>query len=103
MPRILSGAEVERGFRKLIQLNTRDPRQGLKLRKPPEFYGYYWVDGVPQFHVSSKSYRSGDVQRGRAKVLRDYLKLSPSEFEALCECPMTGPAYHELIKARLGL
>ena len=98
-----SGSEVDRGFNKLVRLNSNDPDQGLELREAPEEYGYYVVDGVRQFHVSSKARRSGDIGRGRLLQLRKYLKLNPNQFKDLCECRMTGPQYHQMIRDGLQL
>ena len=103
MPWMPSGPEVGRGFDKLIQLNQADPKQGLVIRQSSERFGWYLVDGVRQFHVSSKARPSGPVGRGRLQVLRNYLRLSTAEFKNLCECPLTGPQYHQIIRDRLGL
>ena len=98
-----SGQEVERGFDKLIRLNKSNPNQGLQLRQSSEKFGYYFVDGVRQFHVSSKARQSGGVGRGRLATLCRYLKLTPNQFKDLCECRMTGLQYHRMIRDKLGM
>ena len=103
MPWMPDGAEVSSGFGKLVRLHTRDSEQGLELRGPPEYFGWYLVDGVRQFRVSSKARRSGAVGRGRLRALQRYLRLSPVEFQDLCQCRMTGPQYHQVVRDRLGL
>ncbi len=103
MPWMPSGSDVDRGFNKLTRLNRIDPDQGLELRRAPEEYGYYLVDGVKQFYVSSKSRRSGNIGRGRLAQLCKYLKLNQNQFKDLCECRITGPQYHRMIRDRLGL
>jgi hypothetical protein len=103
MPWTPSGPEVGRGFAKLTQLNRNDPAQGLQLRSGSEKFGYYLVDGVRQFPVSSKAPMSGDVSPGRLSALRRYLQLSRNEFQALCQCQITGPQYHTFILDKLGL
>ena len=101
MPWMPDGSDVDRGFKKLERLNSNDHNQGLILRKSSEKYGYYLVDGVRQFHVSSKARRSGGIGRGRLIVLWKYLKISQNQFKDLCECRMTGPEYHQLILNKL--
>ena len=103
MPWMPSGPEVDRGFGKLIRVNKSDPSQGLQLRQSSEKFGYYLVDGERQFHVSSKARPSGGVGRGRLSVLTKYLKLTRTQFRDLCECRMTGPQYHEMIRDRFGI
>ena len=102
MPWMPSGEEIARGFRKLTLLNTNDPEQGLQLRDSPEHFGYYLVDGVRLFHVSSKARQRGGVGRGRLSVLRRYLGLTSDQFQDLCQCRMTGPQYHQMIRERYG-
>ena len=98
-----NGEEVGRGFSKLTRLNQSDPDQGLDLRQSSEKFGWYLVDGVRKFHVSSKARHSGGIGRGRLSALRRYLKLSENQFKDLCECRMTGPQYHQMIRNRLSL
>ena len=97
------GSEVSRGFNKLRRLNRQDPKQGLVIRQSSEKYGYYLIDGVRRLMVSSKARTSGSVGRGRLIALRKYLQLNLDEFKRLCDCPMSGPEYHALIRERLGL
>lgn len=101
MPWMPNGSDVDRGFKKLESLNKNDPNQGLVLGKSSEKFGYYLVDGVRQFHVSSKARKSGSIGRGRRGVLYKYLKISRDQFKDLCECRMTGPEYHHLIRNKL--
>ena len=101
MPWMPNGSDVDRGFKKLERLNNDDPNQGLILRKSSERFGYYFVDGVKQFHVSSKARKSGSIGRGRRDVLYKYLKISQNQFKDLCECRLTGPEYHQLIRNKL--
>lgn len=101
MPWMPNGPDVDRGFKKLEKLNKNDPKQGLKLGKSSEKYGFYFVDGVKQFYVSSKARLSGDIGPGRLLQLRKYLKLTQDQFKDLCECRMTGPEYHQLIRNKL--
>ena len=103
MPWMPNGSDIDHGFSKMIRLNRNDPEQGLVLRQSAEEYGFYLVDGVRQFPVSSKARHSGDIGRGRFLALRRYLKLDPREFKDLCECRVTGPQYHQMIRDRLGL
>ena len=103
MPWMPSGSEIDRGFKKLTSINDKDPAQGLLLRQSSEEYGYYIVDGVRQFRVSSKARQSGDIGRGRLLQLCKYLKLSKNDFKELCECRMTGPQYHQKMLKTLGL
>ena len=100
MPWMPDGSEVDRGFRKLTRINQIDSEQGLELRGPPEKYGYYLVDGVKQFYVSSKARQSGGIGRGRLSQLQRYLRLTAFQFQELCQCRMTGPQYHQMIRDR---
>ena len=95
-----NGQEVERGFNKLTNVSD-DPGQGLKLRKSSEKFGYYFVDGIRQFHASSKARQSGDVRAGRSLALRKQLGLTLEQFKELCMCQMTGPQFHELVRERI--
>ena len=97
-----NGQDVERAFKKLTDLG-KDPDNGLKLRDSSEKYGYYWIDGVRQFYVSSKARKSGGVGHGRLIQLRKYLQLNTDQFKELCICQMTGPQYDTLIREILGL
>ncbi len=101
MPWMPNGPEVQRAFRKLEQINTQDSRQGLVIRSSSEKYGYYLIDGKRAFKVSSKARQRGGIGSGRLKSLLTYLKLNREEFKQLCECPMSGPDYHNLIKSRI--
>lgn len=101
MPWMPNGPEVQRAFSKLQQVNTQDLNQGLVIRSSSEKYGYYLIDGKRAFKVSSKARWKGGVGKGRLSSLRAYLKLSQEEFKQLCECPMSGPDYHDLIKNRI--
>lgn len=103
MPWMPDGSDVAQGFDKLIQLNRNDPAQGLVLRQSSEKYGYYLVDSVRQFPVSSKARHSGGVGPGRFHKLRKYLQLNAKEFQDLCQCRLTGPQYHQMIRDRLRL
>lgn len=103
MPWMPDGSEVRRGFSKLIRLNRENPEQGLVLRDSSEKYGYYMVDCVRMFHVSSKARYSGDVGRGRLIQLRKYLRLTSQQFQELCECRLSGPKYHQIIRDQFGL
>lgn len=103
MPWMPDGSDVRRGFNKLIRINNRDPEQGLFLRDSSERFGYYMVDGVRRFPVSSKARQSSDIGRGRLLQLRRYLRLTPEQFQELCECRLTGPKYHQIIRDQLGL
>ena len=102
MPWMPDGSDIERGFNKLRRLNRQDEEQGLVIRQSSEKYGHYLIDGERRLLVSSKARTSRSVGRGRLSTLRKYLRLKPDEFQRLCECPMSGPEYHELIKERLG-
>ena len=103
MPWMPDGSDVRRGFNKLSRINQSDPEQGLVLRDSSEKFGYYMVDGVRRFPVSSKARHSGDTGRGRLLQLRKYLKLTRHQFQELCECRLTGPKYHQIIRDKLGL
>lgn len=103
MPWMPNGQEIDRGFGKLTSLNANDPEQGLALRESSEEFGWYMVDGIKQFPVSSKARHSGGIGRGRLSALRRYLRLTNEQFKDLCQCPMTGPQYHQIIRGRLGL
>ena len=103
MPWMPNGQEIDRGFGKLTSLNANDPEQGLALRESSEEFGWYMVDGIKQFYVSSKARPSGGIGRGRLSALRRYLGLTNEQFKDLCQCPMTGPQYHQIIRDRLGL
>lgn len=96
-----NGAEVQRAFSKLERLNRQDPKQGLVIRSSSEKFGYYLVDGERVFKVSSKARRKGGIGDGRLISLLNYLKLGREEFKQLCECPMSGPDYHALIKDKI--
>lgn len=91
--------EVERGIRKLTQLYRQDRSNGFDRRMNRERYGWYYVDGVRKFLISSKLPPSGSVGRGRVRALRNYLRLSVEEFDRLCSCPLSGAQYHAIIVA----
>ena len=103
MPWMPNASEVERGFGKLRRLNRNDQQQGLVIRQSSERYGYYLIDGKRRLLVSSKARTSGSIGQGRLGQLRRYLRLNADEFKRLCECPMSGPDYHALLRERLGL
>ena len=102
MPRTYNISDVDRGLAKLERLNRRDPGQGLVISQDGEMWGYYWIDGKRQFHVSAKRPRQGDLGKGRAVSLRKQLKLSEQAFADLCDCPLSGENYHELMRRTLG-
>lgn len=89
--------EVERGIRKLTQLYSIDKSNGFDRRMSREKYGWYYVDGVRKFFISSKLPPSGSVGRGRIRALRNYLRLSVEEFDRLCSCPLSGAQYHAIV------
>ena len=96
MPRTFNGSDVDRGYGKLERINQADPNNGLSLRSGKEHFGWYLVDGKQVFYASSKkSPRS--VGKGRARQLAKYLRLTLDEFGELCDCTLTGPAYHNRI------
>ena len=100
MARTFNSREVDRGFDKLERLNRNDPNNGLNLRSGKEHFGWYLVDGERVFRASRKK-GPGSVGKGRASALADYLFLSLDEFADLCDCRMTGPAYHSRIVEKL--
>ena len=95
--RVYSVKEVERGIRKLTALYDQDNLNGFERREGKEKWGWYYVEGQKTFFISSKLPSSGDVGRGRAKALREYLQFSRDQFEDLCKCPLSGPRYHAII------
>ena len=97
--KIYNVREVERGIRKLTQLYRQDGFNGFDRRMSREKYGWYYVDGVRKFFISSKLPPSGSVGRGRIRALRNYLHLSVDEFDRLCSCSLSGAHYHALIVA----
>lgn len=103
MARTYNAGDVNRGLGKLEGVRKSDPAQGLQLSKTKEMWGYYWVNGKRQFHVSAKRHSSGDVAIGRASNIRKLLKLNGQEFADLCDCRLTGPQYHQLIIERLSI
>ena len=100
MPWMPNASDIQRGFAKLKQLNRIDPAQGLRLRQSSEKFGYYLIDGVRHFEVSEKARTSGSIGRGRLHELRKKLHLSLSDFRRLCDCTMSGPEYHDLMRGR---
>ncbi len=96
--RSYSPREVERGIQKLTNLYSTDHQNGFARRTTKEKFGWYYVDSVREFRISSKLPAKGTVGKGRIKSLRDYLHLSADEFAALCDCPMSGPDYHAKIR-----
>lgn len=96
--RSYSPREVARGLRKLTRLYTADQKNGFDRRTTKEKYGWYYLDGVRLFRISSKLPSSGSVGKGRIKSLRNYLYLDADEFDDLCRCPMSGPDFHENIR-----
>lgn len=101
MPRrSYNASEVDRGFGKLEDLYTHNPGNGLSLRPGKEHFGWYYVDGKRAFHVSSKK-GPRSVGAGRARQLAKYLRLNNDDFADLCDCPLTGPEYHQRIVDRI--
>ena len=96
--RTYSNREVERGIGKLTRLHTEDSRNGFDRRHTREKFGWYYVDGIRQFYISSKLPPSGSVGKGRIKSLLTNMRLRPEQFDDLCQCRMSGPDYHDFIK-----
>ena len=91
--------EVERGIRKLTALYRQDRSNGFDRRQGKEKWGWYYVDGQEVFYISSKLPPSGSVARGRIHAMRKQMNLDREQFDKLCQCSLTGPAYHEMIHA----
>ena len=91
--------EVTRGIRKLTDLYARDNTNGFERRQGKEKWGWYYVDGEEAFFISSKLPPRGNVSRGRIHAMRKQMNLNREQFEKLCQCSLSGPAYHDLILA----
>lgn len=61
------------------------------------------LDRLPQEELGGQLAKTLRVLRGRLATLCRYLKLTPNQFKDLCECRMTGPQYHRMIRDKLGM
>ena len=101
MPNSIAGGEVLRGIEKLTSLfRQSEGANGFDRRTTKEKFGWYYLDGRKLFRISSRIHPQGDLPKWKIKALQEYLKLNRGQFADLCQCKLSGPNYHELIRSK---
>jgi hypothetical protein len=70
------------------------------MGKGSERTGWVVLDGVRVFLVTYPKGHGGDIAPGTANSIRNQLKLSWGQFRDLVACPLSGPQYYDLLRAK---